>query len=104
MSYFTGESHCHCPCSTNESYSANDNRKELIKTLEPKLKLLETELKVEKAKLSSTRNRLNSKLEDRTSAQSIGYIAIAVLCIVGASIVLADLTSWKQKKTKQKSR
>ena len=74
-----------------------------MKTLEPKLKLLETEMKVEKSKLSSTRNRLNSKLEDRTSARSMGYIAAAVLCIVVSGIVLADLTSWQQKKIKPKS-
>ncbi|XP_063420191.1 hemicentin-1-like [Mytilus trossulus] len=88
---------CRCPCSKMGRLSAVDwsnfTKEELLQMLQPEIKKIEKELRVNKSTISAVKNKLLSKMEKRTSAMQMGYVAIVFLSVIVGFIVMTDLIS-----------
>ena len=90
-----------CPCTCGyrdkliywaENLIPNRTNEELLEILQPVLKKLENELKVQNTKLSSYKRKKISAPDDRKSSNTIGYFGIAFIATVFGLLVIADVT------------
>ncbi|CAC5373947.1 unnamed protein product [Mytilus coruscus] len=90
---------CRCPCSKMGRLSvvdlSNFTKEELLQMLQTKIKKIEKELRVNKSTISAVRNKLISKMENRTSAMQMGYVAIVFLSVTVGCIIMIDLISFR---------
>ncbi|KAK7494650.1 hypothetical protein BaRGS_00014048, partial [Batillaria attramentaria] len=90
----TNDTVCYCPCeevelAANRSANAPSTEEEALLAGQ----MMQDQLKLDKANLSSSTRRKSSAPDDRPSAQGIGAVGVAVLVSVVASIVILDLST-----------
>ncbi|KAL4235352.1 hypothetical protein ACF0H5_006987 [Mactra antiquata] len=86
---------CKCKCSWVEKYEATKNmtEEELKDSLADETAEILNELQVDTVSLSSVAAQKKSKDDERPSAVSIGYVGIAIFCVVFGAIIFLDFGS-----------
>ncbi|XP_071128148.1 uncharacterized protein [Mytilus edulis] len=94
-----------CPCRCDyrrkleyweSTIQRNQTKRDLFKELEPVIRQIQDELKVNKSKLSSTIRKLTSAKDDRKSSQTIGFFGAVFISVVFGMVVLIDIVMLKQ--------
>ena len=79
---------CTCTCGVHEVITNYD----LVRSV-PVINITEP-MTIDKKKLSSSRRKLTSAKDDRTSATVVGYTGIVVLTLVLGTIVISDIVNY----------
>ncbi|XP_052076828.1 uncharacterized protein LOC127714837 [Mytilus californianus] len=74
----------------------NQSIEELKKELEPVIRQIQDELKVNKTKISSTIRKLTSAKDERRSSHTIGFIGALFISVIFGTVFFMDLVMFRQ--------
>ena len=74
----------------------NQTIEELKKELEPVIRQIQDQLKVNKTKLSSTIRKLTSAKDERKSSHAIGFVGALFISVIFGTVFFMDLVMFRQ--------